>query len=157
MALLTPCSAYSATRRFLVLAEDQADGGLIGRVAQPVIHDVAVEVHLAGVLGLEGAFLEVDHDEAAEAEMIEEQVEVEIIVADIEAVLPADEGEALAEFEQEFLEVGEQAGFQFALMEGLFEREEVEDVGVFEGLARPGRTAAAGAWRSKLVIAWPWR
>ena len=145
MGLLTPSKGVFGHEAVLVLAEDQADGRLVGRVAQPVVHHVAVEVHLAGVLGLEGAFLQVDDHEAAQAQVVEQQVDVEVLLADVEVILPPDEGEALAEFQQELLQVGQQAGFQFALVEGLFEREEVEDVGVFEGLARPGRIAAEGA------------
>ncbi len=61
-------------------------------------------------------------------------VDVEILTAHFDALLPADESDALAEFEQEFLDVGEQIGFQFAFVEGFVESEEVEDVGVSEHL-----------------------
>ena len=89
--------------------------------------------------------------------MVEEQVEVEVLVADGQRVLPADEGEAAAEFEQELFHVSEQAGFEFALVEGLFEGEEVEEVGVFEKLLREVGVGGAGRVAAKLVTAAPWR
>ncbi len=61
--------------------------------------------------------------------MVEEQVDVVVLVADIEAMLPADEGEALAELDQEFLQMSDELGLEFALLEWLGEGEEVEDVG----------------------------
>ena len=63
-----------------------------------VIDDAQVEIHLAGVLGLELAFLQVDHDEAAQFQVVEQQIDVEIAVADLQVILAADEGEALAKF-----------------------------------------------------------
>ena len=69
------------------LAEDQADGWLVGGVAELVIDGGAVEVHLAGVFRLEVALLQFDDNEAAKLEVVEEQVEVEIPVADFQAIL----------------------------------------------------------------------
>ena len=116
----------------LGLAENETEGGAVGGMAELVVDDGAIEIHLADVFRLEVAAFEFDDDEAAELEVIEEQVEVEIFVADGEVVLAADEGEAAAELDEEFLDMGEQAGFEFAFMEGFIEREEIEEVGVFE-------------------------
>ena len=52
------------------------------------------------------------------AEMIEEEIEIELAVADVEVVLAPDEGEAATEFQQECLEVAEQTDFQFAFLAG---------------------------------------
>lgn len=73
-------------------------------MAELVIDEVAVEVHLAGVLEFERAGLEVHHDEAAQTHVIEEQVEVRVVVGNVGVDLPADEGEALAQFEEEYLD-----------------------------------------------------
>ena len=108
--------------------------GCVGIMTKPVVDDAQVEVHLPGVLGLELAFLQVDHDEAAELQMVEQQIDVEVAVADVQVDLAADEGEALAEFQQEAFELMQEFGFQLPLVEGLFEREEVEDVRILEGL-----------------------
>ena len=47
--------------------------------------------------------------------MVEEQVQVEILVADLEVILAADKGETLAEFEEEFPQVIEQAPLELPL------------------------------------------
>ena len=104
----------------LRLAQDEADGGRVLWVAELVIDHRAVEIHLAGVFGLEVAFLEIDHNEAAQMEVVEEQVEIEVAVADLQPVLAAHEGEAASEFDQKGLDVRQQAGFELALVEGLF-------------------------------------
>jgi hypothetical protein len=45
--------------------------------------------------------------------MIEKQVDVVILVSDVEAILPANEGESLPEFEQELLQMADERGFEF--------------------------------------------
>ena len=66
--------------------------------------------------------------------MVEQEVDVEIAVADFKVELASDKGEALAEFQQEAFELVQQIGLQFPLMERLFEGQEIKDVGVFERL-----------------------
>ncbi len=51
--------------------------------------------------------------------MVEEKVDVVVLVADVEAMLSADEGEALAQFEQELLQMTDELDLEFTLMEGL--------------------------------------
>ena len=114
------------------LAKDEADGGGIAGVAELGVHRRAVEIHFAGILRLEVALFQIHNDEAAQVQMVEKEVEVKLAVADRERVLAADEGEAATEFEQEFLDVGDEAGLQFALLEGFGEGEEVEEVRVLE-------------------------
>jgi hypothetical protein len=109
------------------LAENEADRGSVGGMAKFVIQDVEVEVHFAGVLGLEVFGFEVDDDEAAEVEVVEKEVDGEVFAGYVDAILAADEGEALAELEKEFFDMVEELGFEFALVEGFFEGEEVED------------------------------
>lgn len=84
-----------------VLTEDQADGWAVVGMTQLVVHYTQIEVHLASVLGFEGAGLQVDHHEAAELQVIEQQVDVEVAFADVQVKLTADEREALTKFEQE--------------------------------------------------------
>lgn len=57
----------------------------------------------------------------------------------VEAVLTADEREALAEFEKEPLNVLDQLRFQFAFVKRLRDGEEIEDGGVFQRLPREVR------------------
>ena len=81
-------------------AEQDADGGGVAvLVAEVVVDPGDVEPELAGVLGLEAADLELDHDEAGLGPVKEQQVDVEVVAVDLEVVLPADEGEAVAKLE----------------------------------------------------------
>ena len=57
------------------------------------------------VTGVEVADLELDHNEAAQPQVVEQQVGVEVGVTDFEVNLAPDEREALAEFEQELFDV----------------------------------------------------
>ena len=134
MGLLTPRSAYSAMMWLRSWQRIRPMDGASDFVAELVIDDAQVEVHLAGVFGLELPFLQVDHDEAAQLQVVEQEVDVEVAVADFQVKLPADEGEALAEFQQEALKLVKEIRLQFPLVERLFQGEEVEDIRVLERL-----------------------
>ena len=54
----------------------QADGWLIAGVLHPIIDGVQVEIHLVGVLGPELANLQINHNETAQVQVIEQQVDV---------------------------------------------------------------------------------
>ena len=58
-------------------------------------------LHLAAELGLELSHLEVEDDEAAEAQVIEQEIETKLIAAHLKRVLAADECKALTELEEE--------------------------------------------------------
>lgn len=53
-------------------AKNQADAGLVCGVLQEFVDGAEVEIHLPGVLGLEGTSFEDDHDEATKLQVIEE-------------------------------------------------------------------------------------
>lgn len=116
----------------LGLAEDEAEGGRVVLAPELVVHHGAVKVHLAGILGFEITLFQIHDNEATQVQVVEEQVEVELTVTDVEPVLAAYEGEATPEFQEELLQVGEQACLQLALMKGLLQGQEVEEVGIFE-------------------------
>ena len=62
-------------------AEDDADRRLVVRCAFPVVEQVQVEIHFAGMFGLEGGDLEVEGDQRPEKAVIEEQVYKILLVA----------------------------------------------------------------------------
>jgi hypothetical protein len=84
--------------------------------------------------GGERANLEVNGHEAAQAAMIEQQVEPIVVVVNPQGELPGHETEIAAEFGEELLEVGEDGGFKVLLGIRALEAEEVEQVRVFEGI-----------------------
>lgn len=57
---------------------------------------------------LEGFHLELYHYEAVQARVVEEQIDVEVLAVDLEMVLAPDEGEAVAELEEEVPEVSDE-------------------------------------------------
>src|ERR1019366_4389950 len=79
------------------------------------VHGGQVEVHLAGVLGLELAGLELDDDGAAEPEVEEQQVDVEVLATDFEVHPASHEREADAELEEKVADVLEQAALEVPL------------------------------------------
>src|ERR1017187_7970031 len=60
--------------------------------------------------------------------MIEEQVEVEILVADFHVDLPPDEGKANAEFEQELFDVRHEGVLDGPLVGVVAQVEEIEEI-----------------------------
>lgn len=78
-------------------AERRLFAGLLLVFGQPT----EVKFHLAFELGFEVADLEVNRNEATQAAVEEEEVEIEVVFADLKAVLAGLEGEAVAELEEE--------------------------------------------------------
>ena len=66
--------------------------------------------------------------------MVEQEVDVVVFVANIEPILPSDEGKTLTEFDEKLFQVANKAGFEFSFVKGFFQSQEVENVGVFERL-----------------------
>ena len=64
---------------FFVPAKDQTDRWLVIRVAQQVINSIEIKIHFAGVFRQEFSTLKLDHNAAAQFEMIKKQVDIEII------------------------------------------------------------------------------
>lgn len=130
-------------------AEDEADGGLIAGVLDDVIDGGQVKIHLAGVFGFERAGFEIDYDEAAEAEMVKEQIDPVVLPGDFNRVLAA-------ELEEKALKVIEQPSFDVAFMGLSAQREEIEVVGVFEDLLGEIGLGEGRVW-AKFVWALPCR
>jgi len=78
--------------------------------------------------GLEVAGLELDDHVGAELQVVEEQVEVEVLAADLEVDLAADEGEAGAELEQEAGDVVDQRALDVPLVRFVANAQEVEAI-----------------------------
>ena len=96
-------------------AQQHADGRLLVRLLHVAVEGFQVELELAQVLGLELDDLEFERDQAVEGPVEEQQVEGEVPPADLDRVLAADEAEVAAEFDQELLELLDQATLQVGL------------------------------------------
>ena len=86
--------------------------------------------------------------------MIEEEVDVEILAADLEPDLLADEREAGPELDQELPDVGEEPFLERLLLGLVGERQELKLYGSFS-VSRARSDWGAGRVRSKFVWALP--
>ncbi len=84
---------------------------------QQVIDHGQVEVELTDEGRLERHGLQLDDDEAPQLQVIEEQVDPEVLVADLERDLATDEREAGSQLQQEPLDVRDQRVLDVALAE----------------------------------------
>lgn len=85
------------------------------------------------MLRREVAHLEIDGDECLEEAVVEEQIDEILLFAKGEAVLPADETKAVAEFQNEALHLRDQAVLQVSFRHLPVDAEEFEAVAGLEG------------------------
>lgn len=97
-------------------AKDQPDAGIVARFTVPIIQRRETKIHLAGVLGLERAHLQVNRDQAAQPPLIEEQVDIDILAANIEVMLAANERKPFSQLQQQVLYPGHEGSFDVALV-----------------------------------------
>ena len=78
--------------KFLLrLAENKAYARLIAWMFEKIVHRGEIEVHLAGVLGLERAAFQIDHHKAAETKVVEEEIDFVVFSRDFERILATNE------------------------------------------------------------------
>ena len=123
---------------------DEADGRAFIGVLPVLAGVVEVEVHLAGVGVGEGAELEINDDEAAQAAVEEEEVHAIPDIADAEAALASDEGEVAAEFEQEVFEMADERVFEVGLGVFVLEIQEFEHERIAHGFVHGEGVAGLG-------------
>ena len=58
---------------------------------EKIVHRGEIEVHLAGVLGLERAAFQIDHHKAAETKVVEEEIDFVVFSRDFERILATNE------------------------------------------------------------------
>lgn len=124
----------------LIGAEDEADGGIVVGRAFEVVEHSHVHIDLADVLMSELGGFQVDDDEAFQDVVIEDEIEVEVAGFGADAHLAGDEGEAMAHFQKEALELGDDGRLDFGLGGGWVFRQakEFKDVGIFDEIANGG-------------------
>ena len=79
------------------------------------VEEVHVHLHLPQVLVGELAELEVNEHEAAQQPVVKHEVDVEVVAVEGDALLPGHEAEALAQLQQERLQVVDDGLLQVAL------------------------------------------
>jgi hypothetical protein len=101
---------------------------------QQVVGGGEIEVQLTHERRVEWHGLEFDDHVAAQRQVVEEQIEVEVLLADLQVDLSPDKSEARAKLEQELLHVGEQSRLDRAFVGVVAQVQEVEDIGVLGDL-----------------------
>jgi len=127
-------------------AEQQADGRALVGFAHIAVEGFEVEIEFAEVLGLKAPGFEFKCDQAIEAAMEEQQVQREILAADLDGIFGADKTEVAAHFDDEILEVPEQAPMQIRLRMIRRQIQELEDVGVAKELQNSGMRLCQHCW-----------
>jgi hypothetical protein len=97
-------------------------------MAEEIVDGGEVEIDLADEGGIEGDCFQFDDHVAAKLEMIEQQIEVVVVAADLEMHLPADKCEAAAELDQKALKLVDQGLLDFTLPPRIGSAQEVKEV-----------------------------
>ena len=63
-----------------------------------------IQFHLPLVLGFKAALLQLDDDQALQLAVVEEEIDIEVISVELDALLPRNKGKASTELQQEALE-----------------------------------------------------
>ena len=92
----------------LAAAEQDADAGVLVGALAVAVERFQIEGQLAHVLRLEAACLQLEGDETLQVAMEEEEIELEVLIADLHAHLLADEGKAVAQLHEELAKIAQQ-------------------------------------------------
>src|SRR6266436_1136164 len=114
----------------MFFAKDEAQTRLVFRPPQEIVHSGQIKVHFASEFRLEFFDLKIDHDVAAQSQMIEKQIEKEVLVTDFEVILPSNEREAFPKLQHEIANVFDQTSFQIPLLHVRSEGEEIKIIRV---------------------------
>jgi hypothetical protein len=136
------------------LTEKQAYGRGIRSIAEQIVDGGQIEVELARPLGLELSRLQLDDKVAVQPEMIEEQIDVEGLTADLERHLAADEGEPAAKLQEKVAKMFEEATLQLPLFGSRAQGQKLERIWILKE-CRVRSESGAGSVRSKFVSAFP--
>src|ERR1043165_5542993 len=99
----------------LARAKDDPDRSFLGWLPLVAIPPTKIQLHLSGVGRFEVIDLQLDHDKATHAAVEEEQVDVEIVTVEHDALLAFDECEACTQLEQEAFDLAEDGGLEIVL------------------------------------------
>lgn len=101
----------------LVGNEKDSDGGIVGRFTD--FHSVVVQVsiELSGIFMGEGSDLEFNENVALQDTVVKHEIDEEVVFTDEQAFLASFKAEAVAELEEEVLQVIEQGGFEIAFFD----------------------------------------
>ena len=88
------------------------------------------------VFGFELTHFQFNRHQPFHTAVVKQKVNVEVVVVDLEALLPSDEGKTCPQFQQEVFKLAQDGIFQVFFQVAILKAEKVEDVGVFQHESR---------------------
>src|ERR1035437_4455998 len=125
-------------RLVLLLAEYDADGGILLAGLHEAVEVVDVHLHLPEVLMGDLADFQIEQDVAAQQAVVENQIHEEMVFVEGEPLLARPEEEALAHFQQETLDLADDGGFaiRLGIAAALIQTEELQNQGFLQQIVR---------------------
>ena len=108
-----------------------------------------IQFHLAFVGGFKFSNFEVDGDKAAQAAVVEKQVDVVVAVVDGDALLPRKKRKIAAQLDDETLQFGQYGRFKVFFRVTVGQAQKVEHIGVAKG--EVGRELALVAQQANVL------
>jgi len=136
--IVQTCGRELNLRLIFVAAEDDADGWIVVGSHHLLLEIIEVEIHLSGVPMTKRSDLEIQQYVAAKETMVKDQVDIVVLIADGDPLLPGFKTKAGAQFQEECLQMIEEGGFEIRLR---YTR------AVRRAPRIQARTDRAGAWR----------
>ena len=120
----------------LRLAEQKPDGRIVILRFEQAVDGGKVEIQLSGILRLELPSFQLDHYIAAELQVVEQQIEIEIVAAHVQMILIAEERKACSKLQKQPGNLGNQSPLDVPFHHILAEGDKIEDVRVLHHLLR---------------------
>jgi hypothetical protein len=126
-------------RLVLLLAEHDADGGILLAGFYEAVEVVHIHLHLPEVLMGDLANFQIDQDIAAQQAVVENQIHEKVFFVECESLLARLEEKAFAHFQQETLDLADDGGFQIGprIAAALVQPEELQNQGLLQQVAWP--------------------
>lgn len=105
-------------------------------MTQKVIHAGQIEIQLTNERRVEVARLEFDDDIAAQLEVVKEQVDIEVLIANFKVDLASYKRESGTKLQKKLLDVVDKGLLNFTFTPGIRCSQKIEQVGILENLGR---------------------
>jgi hypothetical protein len=111
-------------------AQNQADGRLLACRPFVLVQPAQIQLHLALVGRLKLLQLQFHGHQPPQMPVVEQQIEIKIVGAHADALLPGNKTEACAQFQQKAFHVAQDRRFQIALAVAIGQSEKIQHVGI---------------------------
>ena len=109
--IIQACGRVLNLRLIFVAAKDDSDGRIVVRSHHLLLEIIEVEIHLSGVPMTKRSDLEIQQYVAAKETMVKDQVDIVVLIADGDPLLPGFKTKAGAQFQEERLQMIQESCF----------------------------------------------